>query len=152
MLFILKLDFLLSIYVQVLVSIDFIIDCENVEIYCTNSISSPCGHSFQLRLNFHFHLLSGILHSYFSLWSIRIVCLQCNISLQQRSFQLKERQAALDKKIQELTEKEELLNYFVRQNELALGLLKGKKPRKDLGEVDDVEYVAEPGQFSLHRW
>lgn len=51
----------------------------------------------------------------------------------------------MDEKIKELTEKEELLNYFEKQNEISLALLRTGKPVEEVGEVDDTEYVAEPG-------
>ena len=71
--------------------------------------------------------------------------LQENVALQERAFALKERQQTLDGKIKELTEKEELLNYFVRQNDISLAVLRAAKPDEEIGEVDLEEYVAEPG-------
>lgn len=67
------------------------------------------------------------------------------MSLQERAFTLKRQQETLDEKIKELTEKEELLNYFVRQNDISLAVLRAGKPDEEVGEVDLEEYVAEPG-------
>ncbi|XP_067944347.1 small ribosomal subunit protein mS27-like [Watersipora subatra] len=74
-----------------------------------------------------------------------------NIELQERSLRLKERQQALDEKIAELTDKEALLNYFVRQNEISLGLMNAGKPKEEKAEEDDFEYIAEPGKRGKKR-
>lgn len=66
--------------------------------------------------------------------------------LQERAFTLKQQRETLDQKIKDLSEKEALLNYFVRQNDISLALMRAAKPKKDEGELDLEEYVAEPGK------
>lgn len=71
---------------------------------------------------------------------------QSNVSLQERAFSLSQRQQAYNSRIKELTEKEELLNYFVRQNDISLALVQTTTRKETKKEVDMSDYVAEPGK------
>ena len=72
--------------------------------------------------------------------------MKANIELQERAFTLKHRREAFESRIRELEEKEELLNYFTRQNDVSLGVVRAHVPKTKVEEEDLTEFVAEPGK------
>jgi len=72
--------------------------------------------------------------------------LQANVERQERERLLASRQTEIESKVKALRDKEELVTYFERKDEVELAASRAPKERKVKAVDDSSEYVAEPGK------